>query len=38
MKSICYENTLVLGSSAGYREQPCHNRSIESHWTKCKLP
>jgi len=33
MKSICYGNTPLLGSSAGYREKLSHIRFIGSHWT-----
>jgi len=30
MKDICYDITPILGSSAGYREKPSHNRMIGS--------
>jgi len=32
MKDICYDITLSLGRSAGYREKRSHNRVIDSHW------
>jgi len=34
MKGICYENTPILGSFSGYRENLPHNRLIDSHWTQ----
>jgi len=33
MKGICYENTPILRSSAGYREKLSHNHLIDSYWT-----
>jgi len=29
MKDICYDITLILGSSASYREKRFHNRMIQ---------
>jgi len=31
MKGICYDITLILGSSAGCLEKQSHNRTIDSH-------